>query len=104
LRRWRERRRVSQLALAVETGISAHHVSFIETGRDVPVLPERPEGIVTPQIEVRLPEGGVLAFFATVLTFGTAAEVNVSELSIELAFPADVVTAHLLDTLVGQPL
>jgi transcriptional regulator with XRE-family HTH domain len=70
----------------------------------IPVHSERPDGIVTPQIEVRLPGGGVLAFFATVLTFGTAAEVNVSELSIELAFPADAATAHLLATLVRQPL
>lgn len=33
LRRWRERRRVSQLDLSGEAGISARHLSFIETGR-----------------------------------------------------------------------
>jgi len=33
LREWRARRRVSQLDLAVEAGVSSRHVSFIETGR-----------------------------------------------------------------------
>jgi transcriptional regulator with XRE-family HTH domain len=33
LRSWRERRRISQLDLALQAGVSARHVSFIETGR-----------------------------------------------------------------------
>ena len=36
LRQWRERRRVTQLELALETGISARHLSFVETGRSKP--------------------------------------------------------------------
>ncbi len=36
IRDWRQRRRFSQLALACEAGISARHLSFIETGRAVP--------------------------------------------------------------------
>ena len=36
LRQWRARRRMSQLDLAVEAGISSRHVSFIETGRTQP--------------------------------------------------------------------
>jgi len=36
LREWRSRRRVSQLALALEAGVSSRHVSFIETGRAQP--------------------------------------------------------------------
>src|SRR5436309_11143346 len=36
LRDWRERRRMSQLDLALEAGVSARHVSFIETGRSRP--------------------------------------------------------------------
>jgi transcriptional regulator with XRE-family HTH domain len=35
-REWRMRRRVSQLDLAVEAGVSSRHVSFIETGRAQP--------------------------------------------------------------------
>jgi len=36
LREWRSRRRVSQLGLALEAGVSSRHVSFIETGRAQP--------------------------------------------------------------------
>jgi transcriptional regulator with XRE-family HTH domain len=36
LRDWRERRRMSQLDLALESGVSARHVSFVETGRSRP--------------------------------------------------------------------
>lgn len=36
LREWRSRRRVSQLDLALEAGVSARHVSFVETGRARP--------------------------------------------------------------------
>src|ERR1051325_4532667 len=36
LRQWRARRRISQLGLASEAGVSSRHVSFIETGRSQP--------------------------------------------------------------------
>ncbi len=36
LREWRLRRRLSQLDLACETGISTRHLSFVETGRSQP--------------------------------------------------------------------
>lgn len=36
LREWRTRRRVSQLDLSIEAGVSSRHVSFIETGRSQP--------------------------------------------------------------------
>jgi transcriptional regulator with XRE-family HTH domain len=36
LREWRERRRLTQLELALEAGISARHLSFVETGRSKP--------------------------------------------------------------------
>src|ERR671916_1708557 len=36
LREWRERRRVTQLELALEAGVSARHLSFVETGRSRP--------------------------------------------------------------------
>ncbi|WP_026911100.1 helix-turn-helix domain-containing protein [Patulibacter minatonensis] len=36
LREWRHRRRLSQLELALETGISTRHLSFVETGRSRP--------------------------------------------------------------------
>src|SRR4029077_14593424 len=36
LKEWRLRRRLSQLGLACEAGISTRHLSFIETGRSQP--------------------------------------------------------------------
>lgn len=36
LREWRQRRRLSQLDLSVEAGISTRHLSFLETGRSAP--------------------------------------------------------------------
>ncbi len=36
LREWRQRRRLSQLDLALEADVSARHLSFVETGRATP--------------------------------------------------------------------
>lgn len=36
LRDWRQRRRLSQLDLAVEAGVSTRHLSYVETGRSRP--------------------------------------------------------------------
>jgi len=36
LRDWRQRRRMTQLELALESGVSARHLSFLETGRSRP--------------------------------------------------------------------
>jgi transcriptional regulator with XRE-family HTH domain len=44
LRGWRERRRLSQLELAGRAGVSARHLSFVETGRSRP----------TPEMVLRL--------------------------------------------------
>ena len=55
--------------------------------------------ILTPLMRMRGPAGEELSFFATVATFGTAAEVTTSELSIELTFPADAATAEALRSL-----
>jgi transcriptional regulator with XRE-family HTH domain len=36
LREWRERRRLSQMELALDAGVSTRHLSFLETGRSKP--------------------------------------------------------------------
>jgi transcriptional regulator with XRE-family HTH domain len=36
LRRWRERRRLSQLELSIRAEVSARHLSFVETSRSTP--------------------------------------------------------------------
>ena len=35
-REWRQRRKLSQLDFAIQAGVSARHVSFVETGRTIP--------------------------------------------------------------------
>jgi transcriptional regulator with XRE-family HTH domain len=52
LRDWRQRRRLSQLDLALDSGVSARHLSFVETGRSRP----SPEMIIhlAEQLEVPL--------------------------------------------------
>jgi transcriptional regulator with XRE-family HTH domain len=52
LRDWRHRRRRSQLDLALDAGVSARHLSFVETGRSKP----SPEMVLTlaEQLEVPL--------------------------------------------------
>lgn len=58
LREWRERRRLSQLELSVEAGISTRHLSFVETGRSRPT----PEMILklTGYLDVPLRERNLL--------------------------------------------
>src|SRR5580698_9180162 len=58
LREWRERRRLSQLDLAIQADISARHLSFVETGRSRP----SPEMILrlTEQLDVPLRERNAL--------------------------------------------
>ncbi len=51
LRDWRVKRRRSQLALALESGVSARHLSFIETGRSRP----SPEVILALAEELAVP-------------------------------------------------
>ena len=55
--------------------------------------------ILSPVMRLRAPDGGELSFFFTVATFGSAAEVTTSELSIEFGFPADATTAEALRNL-----
>jgi len=58
LREWRERRRLSQLDLAIQADISARHLSFVETGRSRPT----PAMILrlTEQLQVPLRERNAL--------------------------------------------
>jgi hypothetical protein len=92
-----------QVAISGDAGLAAL-LDEVEA-YPVPELEEDPAAeasaneILTPLIRMRAPDGSELSFFATVATFGTAAEVTTAELSIELAFPADVDTAEALRNL-----
>ena len=57
-REWRERRRLSQLDLAIQADISARHLSFVETGRSRPTA-----GMIlrlTEHLEIPLRERNIL--------------------------------------------
>jgi transcriptional regulator with XRE-family HTH domain len=62
LRDWRQRRRLSQMDLALEAGISTRHLSFVETGRSRP----SPDMVVNlaEQLEVPLRERNQLLLAA----------------------------------------
>jgi transcriptional regulator with XRE-family HTH domain len=62
LREWRRRRRLSQLDLALEAGVSTRHLSFVETGRSKP----SPEMLLhlADQLEVPLRERNQLLLAA----------------------------------------
>lgn len=62
LREWRQKRRMSQLDLAVEASISTRHLSFIETGRAAPSR----EMVLTlaEQLDIPLRERNVLLLAA----------------------------------------
>ncbi len=62
-----------------------------------PEPPEPPDaGAITVPLCLATPDGGELTFFSTITTFGTAADVTVSELSVEAFFPASPETASRL--------
>jgi transcriptional regulator with XRE-family HTH domain len=69
-------------------------------GPEAPAAP--PGSAVTVQLRLALggrdqyEDGGELAFFSTITTFGTAVDVTVSELAVEAFFPADSETAARL--------
>jgi transcriptional regulator with XRE-family HTH domain len=62
VRHWRQRRRLSQMALALEAGLSTRHLSFIETGRSRP----SPEVLmaVADQLDVPLRERNTMLLAA----------------------------------------
>jgi transcriptional regulator with XRE-family HTH domain len=62
-----------------------------------PVAPDAPDaGAIMVELHLATADGGELAFFSTVTTFGTAADVTLSELSVEAFFPANEQTAARL--------
>ena len=62
LRDWRDRRRRSQMGLALDVGVSARHLSFVETGRSRP----SPELVlaIAEQLEVPLRERNTMLLAA----------------------------------------
>ena len=84
LRHWRQQRRRSQLDLALDTGVSARHLSFVETGRARPssslllALAEELEVPLRERNELLLAAGYAPAYPATDLDGEQAAAVRES--------------------------
>jgi transcriptional regulator with XRE-family HTH domain len=114
LRQWRQRRRCSQLDLALDTGISTRHLSFVETGRSRPsrglllALAEQLDVPLRERNALMLAAGyaptyaesdldsGDLRLHSTVTSFGSPHGVTLAELTVESFFPADAQTRGLL--------
>ena len=60
--------------------------------------PVPPSGDLMVELKLATDDGGQMAFFSTVTTFGTAVDITISELSIEAFFPADAGTAAILNS------
>jgi transcriptional regulator with XRE-family HTH domain len=92
-----------QVAITADPELRALHEEVAAyappAGPEPRPAPAASDEILTPTIRMRLADGPELTLFATVATFGAVAEVTASELSIELAYPADAATAAALRNL-----
>jgi transcriptional regulator with XRE-family HTH domain len=93
LRSWRERRRVSQLDLSLQAGISARHLSFVETGRSKPS-----SGLIlrlTEELDVPLRERNVLLLAGGFAPAYPEHGLDAPPLSAITEAMRQVITAHL---------
>lgn len=92
LRQWRQRRRLSQLDLAVASDISTRHLSFIETGRSRPTS----EMILrlSEQLDVPLRERNALLLAGGFAPAYAERDLDRPELAVVLAGLRRVVAAH----------
>ena len=110
---------MTQVDLAFAADSSTRHLSCLETGRAQPSrypAPPRPEAnegfdamqrLATPmRIATRF---GTVSFLNTLTVFGTPSDVTLSELALEMLFPADDETVEIVAemererTLAGSP-
>jgi transcriptional regulator with XRE-family HTH domain len=122
LRQGRQRRALSQMALALQAGVSCRHLSWLETGRANPsramvlrlaaqldlaprernTLPADAAGVALPLV-LHLRQGA-LRFLTTVTVFGTPHDLTLAGLAVETLLPADEATAQTLRAaLAGLP-
>jgi transcriptional regulator with XRE-family HTH domain len=88
-----------QIALTGDRALKELHEEILAYpgGDDRPA--DVPTGDIMVELHLATEDGGELAFFSTVTTFGTAVDITVAELSIEAFFPADTQTAERLGSL-----
>ena len=92
LRQWRERRRLSQLELAIQADVSTRHLSFVETGRSTPsrdmVLH------LAEQLEVPLRERNHLLMAAGYAPVYSETALDSPQMSVVRAAVRQVLTGH----------
>lgn len=90
-----------QLALTGDPVLQALYdeLALLPGVREVEPFTDHP-GVVLP-VQLDTPDG-VLSFFTTAATFGTAADVTLSELTVESFFPADAETERVLRARAGR--
>ena len=92
LRAWRGKRRLSQLDLALDAGISARHLSFIETGRS---LPSRATlHAIAERLDVPLRERNAMLLAAGFAPGYSEGRLSDAELATVLAATQRVLDAH----------
>ena len=93
LRQWRQRRRLSQLALALDAGISQRHLSFVESGRS---RPSRDMVLaLSRQLDVPLRDRNVLLHTAGYAPTFPQRPIDAPELSVAREIVERILNGHL---------
>ncbi|WBU60983.1 helix-turn-helix domain-containing protein [Paracoccus albus] len=93
LRQWRQRRRLSQLALALDAGVSQRHLSFLESGRSRPSRDMVLE--LSRQLDVPLRDRNVMLHSAGYAPFFPQRPLDVPELSVAREIIDRILRGHL---------
>ena len=93
-----------RLERQIEATGDADLVALLEEIAGYPIPVDEPDPVPPPEarellgpVRFRAPGGGELSFFGMFATFDTPFEVTISELAMELLFPADRATAEALE-------
>lgn len=89
-------REVVQTADPALAALEAELAGYPGTGEVDAAATHDPVAALVVPLRLRTPDGGLLSFFSTIATFGTAVDITLAELSIESFFPADDATAAAL--------
>jgi len=93
LRQWRQRRRLSQLALALDAGISQRHLSFLESGRSQPSRDMILQ--LSRQLDLPLRDRNVMLHSAGYAPYFPQRPLNAPELSIAREVIDRILRGHL---------
>lgn len=93
LKQWRQRRRLSQLALALDAGISQRHLSFLESGRSQPSRDMVLQ--LSRQLDVPLRDRNVMLHSAGYAPFFPQRPLDALELSVAREIIDRILRGHL---------